>query len=210
MAAAERELAPLGAVEMPPVETRGGPGIWAITAARRSRRRYADSPMEHRKLFQIIWASQGITGRRGERAVPSAGALYPVQTYLTVHNVEGLDAGLYRWDALDARLVLLDRDKGIAEKVAAAGLGQVFMAKASCCFIWSAVPERATWKYRDRALRYFYLDAGHICQAVYMSAEALGCGACGVGAFYDDMMNAIVGADGRREFVIYACAVGPV
>lgn len=196
-------------LEMERVETRGGPSFWEITAQRRSRRRYGNAPMPSEKLFQMLWASQGITGSRGERAAPSAGALYPVQTYVTVHSVQGLDAGLYRWNAPDERLVLLERDERIGDRVAAAALEQSFIAQASVCFIWTAVPERAAWKYRDRALRYFYLDAGHICQAVYMSAAALGCGACAVGAFYDDMMNDIVCANGRDEFVIYACAAGP-
>jgi len=199
-----------GVVREAPPQTTGGPGLWQVIAERRSLRRFARTPLSRADLFQMLWATQGITGPHGLRAAPSAGALYPVDTYVVVNRVADMNAGLYRLRPEDTALELLAAGEDIGRRLAEAALGQQFLAEANVGFVWTAVPERATWKYRDRAYRYFYLDAGHLCHALALAATALGCAACGVAAFYDDLMNALVGVDGEREFVVYAAAVGLV
>jgi SagB-type dehydrogenase family enzyme len=47
-----------------------------------------------------------------------------------------------------------------------------------------------------------------IDQNLYLAAEALGLGACAIGAFYDDEANKILSLDGIEETVIYMAAVG--
>jgi SagB-type dehydrogenase family enzyme len=79
---------------------------------------------------------------------------------------------------------------------------------AQATFIWSALVARSKWKYRQRAYRYIYLDAGHIAQNLYLAGEALDLGVCGIGALFDDMANSIVGLDGSEETVIYMATVG--
>ena len=71
-------------IEVPPME------LWRALAERRSVRKYADEPMTLMQLSQLLWAAQGVTARKGEyllRTAPSAGALYPVETYVVVNNV---------------------------------------------------------------------------------------------------------------------------
>jgi len=75
-------------------------------------------------------------------------------------------------------------------------------------FIWTAVIERSRWKYQQRAYRYIHLDAGHVCQNLYLACEALGLGCCAVAAFDDDAVNEIIGVDGKGEFVVYLATVG--
>ncbi len=82
------------------------------------------------------------------------------------------------------------------------------VADAQVCFIWTAVVERSKWKYRQRAYRYIYMDAGHIAQNLYLAATALGLGVCSIGAFYDDRVNALLGLDGIRETTVYLASVG--
>jgi SagB-type dehydrogenase family enzyme len=77
-------------------------------------------------------------------------------------------------------------------------------------FIWTAVIQRSRWKYQQRAYRYIYLDAGHACQNLYLTCEALGLGCCAVAAFDDDAANKILDIDGKKEFVIYLATVGSV
>ena len=75
-------------------QTEGGAPIWNVMRQRRSVRRFTDRPMEEAELSQLLWAAQGITGINrslGLRTAPSAGALYPVETYLVVHTVEWTD-----------------------------------------------------------------------------------------------------------------------
>ncbi len=82
------------------------------------------------------------------------------------------------------------------------------VATASVVFVWTAIAARSQWKYGERAFRYIYMDAGHIGENLYLSAEALGLGCCGVGAFYDDEVNQVIGVDGKEETAIYLGTVG--
>ncbi len=177
---------------------------------RRSRRRYGEGPLSLEHLAMLLWASQGISGRSGNfffRTAPSAGALYPVETYLSVRDVEAVPAGLYHFQP--AEFVLERLQEGFSgDKVAAAALGQHFLADAGVVFIWSALLRRNFSKYGHRGLRYVMMDAGHICQNLLLAAEGLALGACPVAAFYDDQLNDLLDLDGREESVIYLAGVG--
>jgi SagB-type dehydrogenase family enzyme len=177
---------------------------------RRSCRRFGESAISIKDLSVLLWASQGITGRAGNfflRAAPSAGALYPVETYLSVQNVETIDGGLYHFQPAEFSLDKLSGEFS-GNKVAEAALGQSFLAQAGVVFIWSAILRRNFSKYGQRGMRYILMDAGHISQNLLLAAEALGLGACPVAAFYDDELNALLGLDGTEESVIYMAAVG--
>jgi len=187
-----------------------GEGLWDTIRRRRSVRHYDDPPMGARDLSQLLWATQGVT-RRAEgfafRAAPSAGALYPVETYLVVNRVEGLEAGLYHYAVGDHAL---ERLKGgdFRDAIARAALDQGVAYFAHCVFVWSAVFERSAWKYLHRAWRYVYLDAGHVAQNLALAAVALGLGSCQIAALYDDEANQLLGLDGETESVIYMSTVG--
>ncbi len=177
---------------------------------RRSCRRYTETPLSLEELAKLLWAGQGISGRAGKflfRTAPSAGALYPVETYLSVQNIASLAPGLYHFQPAEFNLERL-QDGFAGKKVAEAALGQNFMAKAGVVFIWSAILRRNFSKYGHRGLRYVMMDAGHICQNLLLAAEDLGLGACPVAAFYDDQLNGLLGLDGGEESVIYLAAVG--
>jgi SagB-type dehydrogenase family enzyme len=75
-------------------------------------------------------------------------------------------------------------------------------------FLWVAVVERMTWRYAERGDRYLLLDAGHVCQNLYLAAEALGCGVCAIAAYDDALLNAELGLDGENLFVIYLASLG--
>jgi SagB-type dehydrogenase family enzyme len=194
------------------------PRTWQLTEEnlspliqnRRSLRKYAQEPISLEHLAFLLWASQGVTGQAGRylfRSTPSAGALYPVETYLNAHSVAGLPAGLYHFDvenfALDR---LTDQDQ--AESVAHGCLDQGFMAQAPVVFLWTGVFRRAMHKYGDRGVRYILLDAGHICQNVMIAAEAVGCGSCAVAALYDGEINQLLQIDEEEESILYAASVG--
>jgi len=177
---------------------------------RRSHRRYTDAPLSMDDLAVLLWASQGISARAGNfffRTAPSAGALYPVETYLSIQNVHSLSSGLFHFQVAEFCLERLSEGSG-GKRVAAAALGQNFLAGAGVVFIWSAVLRRNFAKYGHRGLRYVMMDAGHVCQNLLLAAEALDLGACPVAAFYDDEFNGLLGIDGKEETVIYLAAVG--
>ncbi len=184
--------------------------LWEVLRARRSVREFRDEPLSQESLMLLLWAAQGITrpGARPLRAAPSAGALYPVETYVCAARVEGLQSGVYHWELPAERLALAAARADVGQAAAAGCLDQAMVAEAPVTFVWSAVWARSAQKYGDRALRYAYLDAGHLAENLHLAATGLGLGACMIGALFDDEMNALVGVDGQGESVIYAACVG--
>ena len=81
---------------------------------------------------------------------------------------------------------------------------------AQVCLVLSAVFQRTRWRYRERAYRYVLMEAGHIGQNVYLAATSMGLGACAIGAFLDQELDALLGLDGQEEAAIYLLAVGKV
>jgi SagB-type dehydrogenase family enzyme len=197
-------------VKLPAPERAGGMPIWEAVGQRRSVRDFRRSAIGAADLSQLLWASQGVTRVMGEyalRSAPSAGALYPVETYLSSQSVQGIEPGIHHYGVREHELELL-RAGDFREALAEAALDQGFLAEAAVVFAWTAVFARSKWKYKERAYRYVYLDAGHIAQSVALAAVALGLGSCQVAALYDDEVNAVLGVDGKEESVVYMTAVG--
>lgn len=183
-----------------------------VINSRRSLRSYSDTAMSLEELTFLLWCTQGVKKRSGEpspfRTVPSAGARHPFETYLLINKVEGLRPGLYRYLAFEHKLIELDAEEGIADILTASCLGQGMVNMGAVTFFWAAVADRTKWVYDVRGYRYMHLDAGHVCQNLYLAAEAINCGACAIGAYDDDELNTALGFDGVKQFVIYAAAVG--
>lgn len=177
---------------------------------RRSHRRYSEDPLTDQELAMLLWAAQGVTARAGGtllRTTPSAGALFPLETYVVLEKVDKLERGLYHFDVDRFQLEWLSAAP-LGREIAHAALEQNFLAEAAAIFLWSAVSRRNMSKYGHRGLRYILLDAGHLCQNLLLAAEAMGLGACPVAAFYDDELNDLLGLDGGEESVLYLAAVG--
>ncbi|MDN7012082.1 SagB/ThcOx family dehydrogenase [Methanoculleus sp. FWC-SCC3] len=179
---------------------------------RESIRKYTSEPLTLPEIGFLLWCTQGVRRVVDKtftlRTVPSAGARHAFETYLLVNRVEGVPPGLYRYLALEHRLAEESRDPGIARQVAAACLDQPHIPGSAVTFLWTAVADRMTWRYGERGYRYLHLDAGHVCQNLYLAALSVGCGVCAIGAFDDAAVNRILGIDGERQFLIYAATVG--
>jgi SagB-type dehydrogenase family enzyme len=141
------------------------------------------------------------------RTAPSAGALYPIETYLAVDAVDGLKPGLYHLNVFGFHLERLNGQTR-ARDIARAALDQSFIADASVVFIWSAILRRTMSKYGHRGIRYIFMDAGHICQNLLLAAQAMDLSACPVAALYENELNSLLGLDGEEETVIYIAPVG--
>ncbi len=183
-----------------------------LAEGRTSVRRYGPGQLSQADLAYLLYATQGVkeTVKPSHtlRTVPSAGARHAFETYVLVNRVADLDAGIYRYLALDKKLALLDREAGLPRAITAACLGQAFVAASAATFIWVAVVKRMTWRYGQRGYRYLYLDAGHVCQNLYLAAEAIGCGVCAIAAFDDDALNRILKLDGETQFAVYLASLG--
>ncbi|MBM4295148.1 MAG: SagB/ThcOx family dehydrogenase [Deltaproteobacteria bacterium] len=189
----------------------GLPGdLWDCLRRRRSQRQYQTRPLRLEELAALLWAAQGVSFSSRNyllRTAPSAGALYPVETYVAVHQVEGLAPGIWHLEVPDFELALI-REGDARRPLTDAGLFQSFLGTAGAVFIWTGILNRAMWKYRERAIRYLFLDAGHICQNLMLAATALGLGTCPVGAFFDGEVEELLGVDGREEVALYLASVG--
>jgi SagB-type dehydrogenase family enzyme len=201
-------------IDLPSPETLDVPPFDLRTAIerRRSIRSYIREPLTLADLAFLLWCTQGVRHVAGTyatfRTVPSAGARHAFETYLLVNDGEGLEAGLYRYLALSNRLQQIDTDPELHIRVAEACLDQQFIMRCGVVFLWIAVPYRMTWRYGERGYRELHKDAGHVCQNLYLAAEAINCGVCAIAAFDDDAMNAILGLDGAEQFLIYLATVG--
>lgn len=200
--------APKHKLETPQKE--GGMPLWESINRRHSLRNFKDQPLKKDILSQLIWATQGITHESMGfefRAAPSAGALYPVETYLVIHNVEEIESGIYHYGVQNHELEMLKKGD-FREATARAALDQDMAYSANVVFIWTAVFQRSKWKYDQRAFRYIYLDAGHIAQNLALASVSMELGSCQIGALYDEEVNALLGVDGEEESVVYMTAVG--
>jgi SagB-type dehydrogenase family enzyme len=179
---------------------------------RRSVRSYERMSLSCEELSFLLWCTQGVRYVHGSvatfRTVPSAGARHAFETYLLINDVEDLTPGLYRYLALSHQLQQVSSDPALHIDVAHACLDQDFVMRCGVVFLWTAVPYRMTWRYGERGYRDLHLDAGHVCQNLYLAAEAVGCGVCAIGAFDDDAMASILGIDGTGQFLIYLATVG--
>ncbi|MBU4272706.1 MAG: SagB/ThcOx family dehydrogenase [Planctomycetes bacterium] len=179
---------------------------------RQSRREFTDKPLRLAELSFLLWATQGIRQRLNKatalRMVPSAGARHALETYPCIFNVEGLKPAIYRYLPLEHELLLEFHVPDARQKLVEAALGQSFVAEAAATFIWTAVPYRMEWRYGLAAHKVIALDAGHVCQNLYLACEAIGAGTCAVGAYHQQLMNRLVRVDGTDEFVIYLAPVG--
>ncbi len=213
----------------PPRRTRCGsswcrptPRPWATCLCerqcrRQSRRAFTSEPLSLEELSFLLWATQGvrqvIARARALRTVPSAGARHPFETYLFVYpgRVTGLESGLYRYLPLEHRLVLVSADAGLAERVTeACRPGHRWVAKSAVLFVWTAVPYRTEWRYSVISPKLIAVDAGHVCQNLYLASEAIGAGACAIGAYDQTRLDAALGVDGNDEFAVYVAPVGKI
>jgi len=173
-------------------------------------RQYHETPLTLAELSYLLWCTQGVKmtmpGGTSIRTVPSAGARHALETYLYIQKVEGLQPGLYRFLAVEHALQMV---KGFeAEKLLTAFKARKMVEGSAVTFIWAAVLERMAYAFGPRAYRYLHIDAGHVCQNLYLAAQTIRVGVCAVGAFDDAALNEALAFDGENQFVVYAATTG--
>lgn len=183
-----------------------------LIATRKSVRKYVSRPLTLHDLSYLLWATQGVRkvldNGSAWRNVPSAGNRHALETYLAVRDVSGLESGIYLYRPLEHALVFIYSPDDYQEQLAKSVYRQLFVSKAPCTFIWTAVPWRMEWRYSEASVKVIALDAGHVCQNLYLAAQSLGLGVCGIAAYDQELMDQFIKVDGVDEFVIYLGSVG--
>ncbi len=183
-------------------------------AARVSCRRFSGPPLAKTEVSGLLRASYGAQGTfmlQGmeilERPVPSGGACYPVEFYLLVHRIAGIEPGVYHYAARGHRLEQL---RGPLPWSGVAGLfmDQPYLLQADLIIVLTAVVHRTLLRYGDRGFRFVWIEAGHVAQNLNLVGAAMDLGTLNLGGFFDDQLAALVGLDPELEIPLYAVAVG--
>jgi SagB-type dehydrogenase family enzyme len=195
--------------------TLGDQSLIDLIGSRVSRRKFTNESLSLEELSFLLWATQGVNkitrqGSATQRTVPSGGSRHPFETYLAVFLVDGLKQGLYRYLALEHKLYLVDEIENLGKKLGKACMNQRFVGKCAVTFIWTAIPYRTEWSYDKVSHKIIAQDSGHMCQNLYLAAEAIGAGTCAIGAFHQDETDSLIGVDGEEEFTVYIAPVGKV
>ncbi len=189
-------------IQVPPMDLR------EAVSRRRSVRSFSRDAISLEFLSYLLWASAGVTGDADMfRAAPSAGALHPVDAYVSIQQVDGVACGLWRYVPSIHALECIAEGAGAVAALGRACMMQPAVLRAPVVFFWVATPYRTVWKYGVRGYRDMFLDAGHICENCYLAAVQLGLGTCAVGAFYDDEAATALRLT-EDQVLLYAAACG--
>ena len=189
--------------------------LLALIRDRKSERVYTGQTISLTQLSFLLWATQGVKELRGKsyatlRTVPSGGARHPFETYLAVRLVDGLKPGIYHYLPMEHALEFLSAPDDLDTLIGDSLSEQKWAAKASVVFYWTMVAYRAEWRYGIYAHRVALIDAGHLGQNLYLAAEGVGLGCCGIAAFDHEICCRMFEVDGKDEYAVYTMPVGTV
>lgn len=189
-----------GLIELPDPVLKGDMSVEETIKKRRSIRSFSSKPLTTEQISQLLWATQGITNRRGFRAAPSAGALYPLEIYMASRN------GFFHYIPEGHKLEMRT-NADLRLKLAQASWNQSFIAQAPIDIVICAVYERITSRYGERGRRYVDIEVGHAAENLHLQAVALGLGSVPIGAFNDEAVSRILNLP-DRERPIYIIPIG--
>lgn len=203
---AQKAALPSKDINLPEPRLDSAISLEKVLCARRSLREFSGEPLELSQIAQLLWAAQGVTGAEAHRTSPSAGGLYGLELYLIAANVNGLPAGIYRYEILTHELVsLIEGDT--RQRLFRSALEQTSISQAPAIFALAGVYERISAKYGERGVRYTHMEAGHAAQNLLLQAVALGLGAVLVGAFDDAKVRRVLKLS-KQEAPLYLIPVG--
>jgi len=188
--------------KLPAPATAGGMPLYTAIQRRRSQREFTKQALTPEQISQLCWCAQGITGPEGERASPSAGAIFPFFLYAVTPD------GVYEYLPQEHAL-RLHLGEDVRRRLQAVCLDQSCVGGAPLNLIMAADVAKMAARYRQRAEFYCTLEAGHIAQNVLLVAVALGLGAVPVGAYDDDAVARVLKLPQRLR-VLYIVPVGYV
>lgn len=184
-------------------------------ANRASERVFTDESLTLEELSFLLWSTQGVREVDKNkvwttRAVPSGGARQPYETYLLVNLVDGLERGIYRYLPIEHKLVLVTKNLPNADELMDKAWFQKFIGKSAVVFVWAAIPYKTEWRYSLISYKDILIEAGHICQNLYLACEGIGAGTCAIAAYDQKVMDELIQVDGENEMTVYIAPVGKI
>jgi SagB-type dehydrogenase family enzyme len=204
-------------IKLPSPQLKSKVSLEETILRRRSVRRYRREPLDLPQLSQILWSAQGITGTRGFRAAPSAGATYPLEIFVVVGKQgviageakqapEELQAGIYHYEAASHSLIL-HKPADLRPDLARATLDQEFIIDAPVDIVICALYHRTSYRYGRRGERYVHIEVGHVGENIHLQVVALGLATVEVGAFHDEEVRTVLSVDEQIK-PLYIMPVG--
>ncbi len=195
-------------IKLPPTDLKGKKSVEEAISARRSVRRYKVEPLSLSQLSQILWSAQGITAASRYRAIPSAGATFPLEIYILVgeQTVTGLKAGIYHYET-NSHAISRHLDGDFRQELSEAALGQDFLATCPVDIVVCALFSRTTSRYGKRGEMYVHMEAGHLGQNIALQAVALSLATIMVGAFDDGEVSRVLRVNEQAK-PLYIIPVG--
>jgi len=186
-------------IQLPKPKLEGKKSLEECIFERESIRRFKDKEIEIEKISQILWSAQGKKGFK--RTIPSAGATYPLEIYVSLKN-----RGLFLYNLEKHKLEqLAEIDMG--RELAAASLHQDFIYEAPLNIIICAIFSRTCNRYGDRGIRYVFIEVGHCAQNIHLEAVALGLGSVPIGAYNDKKVRKVLNLPDKIE-PLYIIPIG--
>ena len=196
-------------IKLPTPNQKGGMTLSEATARRRSIREFSPEPVSLSELSQLLWSAQGVTETSWQlRAVPSAGAIYPLELFIVCGQggIEGMDAGIYHYE-IDSHSLKLRHKGDFRADLAGVALGEAGVNQAPVSLVICAEYELTLDRYGDRGQRYVHIEVGHTGQNIYLQATALGLGTVAIGAFSDERVREVLRLE-RQYKPLYIMPVG--
>lgn len=175
---------------------------------RRSTRRFTGAPLSLSDLGLLLsftycpeqYQEQGLDSN------PDFFDLGLIQTFIAVLDITDLETGCYYY-AVHAQEFRQIRFKNFRREAHYLCLGQDLGRDAAAIVFHTADLQGAIARYGDRAYRYLHMDAGHLGQRLNLAATHLNLGVSGIGGFFDDQVNEVLGIP-DEEAVLYITTLG--
>jgi len=194
-------------IKLPEPKHNSATSIEQALLNRRSVREYKNTPISLAELSQLLWAAQGVSDAKSNyRTTPSAGGLYPLETYVAIINVLDVEPGVYKYIPYKHELQKI-KDGKVNRELATSALDQKWVRDGAVIIAITGVYERTTQKYGDRGVRYVHMEAGHAAQNIYLQVVSLNLGTVVVGAFDDAEIQKILGI-AENEWPLYLIPIG--
>jgi len=172
---------------------------------RRSRRNFVEAPLPTSHALELMQSLCTSHNRVGDDGLRYGGCMTPG---FVAGNIEAFDPGIYLMDTQEKAYSLV-AGQASKEKVARVCLDQEWLKNGSLHFLFTANLSQIDLHQGARGYRYAMLNAGRAGQRIYLAATALGCGACGIGALYDDEARQMLSLNDDSA-LLYLVAVGAV
>jgi len=182
-----------------------------VLNSRKSRRKFNEDPLSLEELSFLLWCTQGVKKQTKFymfRTVPSAGARHPFETYLYINHVEGLEPGLYRYLAVEHKLLFLKTIDDAVNTFTTLAYGQKFSGNCAVLFMWAAIPYRMEYGYTNCSHKLIAIDLGLVTENLYLACEAANLGTVAIGAYEQKKLDKLLDLDGTDEFIVLIAPVG--